>query len=98
MQIKSVSPRHFPIEQEYNFKVKVNYNNGAISLHGPATHIQAPTPQMSVPQYPINYVQPFAPSHPIPVFRQNVPLNQNYLRYSPSFSASTASHSQFPEN
>lgn len=98
MQMRSVSPRHFPSEQEYNFRVKVNYNNGAISVHGPPNYNQPPIPQMSIPQHPMSYVPSISSPQHMPVFRQSLPMNQNYLRYSPSFSASTASHSQFPEN
>ena len=98
MQIKALSPRQIPTEQEYNFRVKVNHNNGAVTVHGPTVHTAPPalTPLIGPSHFPINY----APIYPqqLPIIRQNMPINQPYPRYSAPFSISTASHSQLLEN
>lgn len=83
-------------EREYNFKVKVNYHNGAVTVHGPSAHqpIQHPmSPTHFTPVFIPNNVTPVISCPSAPIISNIAPVNR-VIANSPSFSASTASQSQ----
>lgn len=95
MQAPLRPPTHFSGEQEYNFRVKVNYNNGAITVHGPQSHLPTPTASFPHPPIPLSHTQPHPPQ-PVPLFRAPVPYSPGLLPYSPSCFSLSTSPSQEP--
>lgn len=107
MQINTMSPRHAS-EHQYNFRLKVNYRNGAVTIHGPNPNIQPPSCQptninkansipiqLPIPNIHLNQIpQQHLPSGFI---SQQIPINRKSFNHPGSFSNSTASQSYFPD-
>lgn len=66
--MKPLSAQYTPQEQEYNFKVKVNYHNGAVVVQGPTLlphRFSQPQPQIQVhPQRLLSSPQHYSPMPP----------------------------------
>jgi hypothetical protein len=104
-QMHPLSPKLALPEHEYNFKVKVNYHNGMVSVHGPATHSlnaghSAFTPNLRAFPSP----QPYAT---IPINISSLPNNiysipntthdKSLMATSPSFTTSNVSQANHHE-
>lgn len=99
MQATQKMSTHLPSEKEYNFRVKVNYNNGAITVHGPNTHSAMPFPAFRHPQTPMTYgPQPIVYPLPVPIAEHPLQVKQPFLPCSPSSFSISTSPSIFPEN
>lgn len=89
MYNRVASPTNFIPEQEYNFRVKVNYQNGFVTVHGPPPKvINSPRNQ------PIHYINPGSIRQSICLPQQHhAPLQTHFISKNispiPTFSEST---------
>ena len=80
MSDKFSSPVYLPQEHFFDFKVKVNYENGAVSLIGPNEYSPAHRPIIINQAHHIPNI-PHQPSHVLnqPPFIRNEPASMRYI-------------------